>query len=251
MQIFTVIGGMKLKIGIISDVHGNDIALKTVIENIKEELIEGVIFLGDLIAGGPNPKNTFDQLRELNVISWIKGNTDVIYQEAIDFNKLKNKDDIELSKYYLYALNEISFEDIEFILAKPMIKSICIEGIEILCVHGSPRNITEKMGEEIDENILVEMIEGISEKIIFCGHSHIPSMTKVNEKMIVNVGSVGFPIDEDNSASYVILNINEQGYTLDFKRVEYDIEKIINDARSKDLPDLEKYEEVIRKGVYY
>lgn len=75
-------------------------------------------------------------------------------------------------------------------------------------------------------------------------------MIEVNEKMIVNVGSVGLPIDEDYRASYVILNINRQGYSLDFKRVEYDIVEILNDARTKNLPDLEKYEEIIRTGVY-
>lgn len=97
------IGGMKLKIGVISDVHGNDIALKTVIEDMKKELIDGIIFLGDLIAGGPNPKNTLDMLRKSNVLSWIKGNTDIVYQEAIDVDMLKSGDDIKLSEYYSYA----------------------------------------------------------------------------------------------------------------------------------------------------
>lgn len=129
-------------------------------------------------------------------------------------------------------------------------QSIFIEEVEILCVHGSPRDIMENMGKEVDEKDITDMIAGVSEKIIFCGHSHVPSMIEVNEKMIVNVGSVGLPIDEDYRASYVILNINRQGYSLDFKRVEYDIVEILNDARTKNLPDLEKYEEIIRTGVY-
>ena len=164
---------------------------------------------------------------------------------------LKNEENIELSEYYLYALKELCFQDIELILTKPIKESICLEGLDIMCVHGSPRDISEKMGKEIDKIELMEMIEGVSEKLIICGHSHIPPTIKVKGKVIVNVGSVGFPIDENNRASYVILNINKQGYTIDFKRVEYDIEKILSEARNKKLPNIEKYEEVIKTGVYH
>lgn len=240
-----------MKVGIISDVHGNDLALEAVIENMEKESIDGVIFLGDLIAGGPNPKKALELLRKLNVLSWINGNTDIKYQEVVNFTKLKHKENIELSEYYSYALKELCFKDIEFILTKPIKESICLERLDIMCVHGSPRDILEIMGKEIDKIKLMEMIEEVSEKFIICGHSHIPSMIEVEEKVIVNVGSVGFPIDEDNRASYVILNVNDPDYTLDFKRVEYDIEKILSQARNKKLPNLEKYEKIIKTGVYY
>lgn len=233
-----------MKIGIISDVHGNDIALKTVIDDLKKESIDGIIYLGDLIAGGPNPKNTLDILKQQNIVGWVKGNTDCKYEEV-----LKNKNHYELQEYYLYALQELSYEDLEYLTNKPKQEIITIEGFDILCLHGSPRNIMEKMGIEVDKDKLLKMIEGVNANIILCGHSHFPSIVELDDKVIVNAGSVGFPIDGDNRASYVILDINENGYSFDFKRIEYNIEIIINDARIKRLPELEEYVETIKKAI--
>lgn len=230
-----------MKIGIISDVHGNDIALKAVIDRFKNELVEGIIYLGDLVAGGPNPKNTLELLKHQNIVSWIKGNTDCKYEEI-----LMNNDHHELQEYYLYALGELSYEDLEYLTNKPKQEVVTLKGYDILCVHGSPRNIMEKMGKEVDKDKLLMMIEGVKSNIILCGHSHFPSIVELDDKVVVNAGSVGFPIDGDNRASYVILDINKNGYCFDFKRVEYNIENIINDARTKRLPELEEYEETIK-----
>lgn len=239
-----------MRIGIISDVHGNDIALKAVIDNFKKESVDGVIFLGDLVAGGPNPRKALDLLKNLKVVCWIKGNTDSKYEEVIRFSKLENKRNTELPKYYSYALKELSYQDLEFLINKPIQESITLEGLDILCVHGSPRNVMEKMGKEVEQTKLIEMIEGVKENIVLCGHSHLPSMVEVNEKVIVNAGSVGFPVDGNNKSSYVILDINEKGYNFYFKRVEYNIEKVIYDARVKELPNFEKYQKVIKSGIY-
>ncbi len=239
-----------MKVGILSDVHGNDVALQAVINDFKKEYIEKVIYLGDLVAGGPNPKNSLELLKKLEIISWIKGNTDSKYEEIIDYWKLQNNVEKKLSDYYLYALKELKYEDIEYLIEKPVQESIDLEGWKVLCVHGSPRQQMEKMGEEIDKEKLSEIIVGVKEDIILCGHSHRPSIIEINGKTIVNVGSVGIPFDGDNRSSYVILNIDKKNYSFNFKRVEYDIEKIINEAKVKMLPDFANYEYSIITGIY-
>lgn len=237
-----------MKIGIISDVHGNDIALKAVIDDMEKQSLDGVIFLGDLVAGGPNPKESLELLKKLKTLSWVKGNTDSKYEDIIEGFDLGNKEDVELPEYYSYALRELCYQDLEFLVNKPIEESMRLEGLDILCVHGSPRDIMEKMGKEVEKIELIKMTDKVKERIILCGHSHIPSIIEVNDKIIVNVGSVGFPVDEDNRASYVILELSQEGHCFDFKRVEYNIESILNDARIKGLPNLKKYEEVIIRG---
>jgi putative phosphoesterase len=190
-----------MKVGILSDVHGNDVALQAVIDDLKKEYIEKVIYLGDLVAGGPNPKNSLELLKKLEAISWIKGNTDSKYEEIVDEWKLQNNIEEQLSDYYLYALKELKYEDIKYLIEKPVQESIDLEGWKVLCVHGSPRQQMEKMGEEIDKEKLSEIIVGIKEDIILCGHSHRPSIIEINGKTIVNVGSVGIPFDGDNRSS--------------------------------------------------
>ncbi|WP_425457669.1 metallophosphoesterase family protein [Bacillus massilioanorexius] len=62
----------------------------------------------------------------------------------------------------------------------------------------SPIGSTLKRTEEI-----LEMVKGISQKIIFCGHTHIPRVVFLpNDQIIINPGSVGLPAYEDELPIY-------------------------------------------------
>ena len=45
-----------MKIALFSDVHGNLQALNAVLDSIKEEKVDKIICLGDVIAIGPNSR---------------------------------------------------------------------------------------------------------------------------------------------------------------------------------------------------
>ena len=65
------------KIAIISDVHGNLVSLKTVINDIKSQNIKHIFCLGDLVAKGSQPRESIELIKkECEVV--IKGNCDEI-----------------------------------------------------------------------------------------------------------------------------------------------------------------------------
>ena len=89
------------KIAIISDVHGNLVALKQVLDDIKSQKIKHISCLGDLVAKGSQPKETIELIKkECEVV--IKGNCDDIVSSNCStkehlWNREKlGKDNIEL-----------------------------------------------------------------------------------------------------------------------------------------------------------
>ena len=70
-----------MNIAVLSDIHGNITALRSVISDLKSLKITKIIFLGDLVINGPAPLECFQEIQDLKPICWVKGNTDIWYQE--------------------------------------------------------------------------------------------------------------------------------------------------------------------------
>ncbi len=132
----------------------------------------------------------------------------------------------------------------------PEQKSLELMGRNILCVHGSPRSVTEVMDHRVPYEELKEMLEGVKESIILCGHSHIPYIGKVEDKYVYNAGSIGRPLDDDIKAAYGILDLSqpsEPQFTV--KRIAFSVDEVIAMAKERKLPFLDQYEYSLRYAV--
>jgi len=121
---------------IISDVHSNMAALKTVFEDIDRRGIKEVFCLGDIVGYGPEPRECIDMIIERNVIS-IMGNHDhAVFYEPTNFNT-----GAERASYWTREALETE-TDLEkrnrrwsFLGRLP----VRLQMGKILMVHGSPR----------------------------------------------------------------------------------------------------------------
>ena len=121
-------------------------------------------------------------------------------------------------------------------------------------VHGSPRNPLNEyiFPEDIYNQRKMERLFALVDKYCFVGHTHVPGIftehlsflepeevnyqyTLGEEKVIVNVGSVGQPRDGDPRACYVVLNGNK----LIYRRVAYDFEPTIR--KIYEIPELDNF----------
>ena len=64
-----------MRYGIFSDIHGNLEALQSVLKLYKEDGVENLLCLGDIVGYGANPKECLQIIRELN-INCVAGNHD-------------------------------------------------------------------------------------------------------------------------------------------------------------------------------
>jgi putative phosphoesterase len=237
-----------MNVAILSDIHGNIYALNAVISDIKSLNVSEIVFLGDLVINGPSPYEVFQDLRNLKPICWIKGNTDGWFAEISDEWSPTTKQEEKIYKNYIYTREHLDRESIDFLLKRPEKCFFETAGVTILAVHGSPRSISEGIGKNIPYNEIKKIFSNIEESIIVSGHSHIPYIGKVANKVIFNVGSIGMPLDGDNRASYGMIKIKNQAPKCSIRRVTYPISKTLTIAKNQEFPDLNNYKKMLNEA---
>jgi predicted phosphodiesterase len=175
---------------VISDIHGNSLALQAVLNDIQSRGIENIINLGDHVFGALEPEATAQLIRQTPMMC-ISGNTDREILESLD--KLSDKENMERVKA------DLSQETIGWLKSLP--KTTTCDSLIFVC-HGTPQSDDEYLLEHVTANgvfvyndeDLIEKTQHINERIILCGHSHVNRLIYLsNGKIILNPGSVGLP----------------------------------------------------------
>lgn len=233
------------KLAVISDVHGNRLALAAVLEDIYKKNIHFIINLGDSLYGPLWPEETALLLRKHDIIH-VLGNEDEIL-----FNDSFKNPTCE------FVLNQVSGETLAWIKSMPRI----YREDRFIAFHGTVRSTQEYLVEKVtgvrgkeiiiksDEELKAEL-ESIPGNLILCGHSHAPNIISLsNGKLIVNPGSVGLPAYDDDlpsyhrienytpHARYLILESNETGFNYEMRILNYDYETAANQAQKNHRND--------------
>lgn len=220
------------KRAIISDIHGNLEALTAVLQDIDQQGISEICCLGDVIGYGPNPRECLDACRDFKFT--LLGNHD--NGALFDPDGFSNN----AERAIFWTRNQLEDPSIngaqdrwDFLARLPR----TVRDGDLMFVHGSPRSPLNEyvFPEDIYNQRKIERIFGFIQRICFQGHTHVPGVFAENcrfyspseisnhyafaeQKLMINVGSVGQPRDNDPRSSYVVLGDNE----VEFRRVDYD-----------------------------
>jgi putative phosphoesterase len=240
-----------MRVAVLSDVHANAVALESVLADSRFKSVDFYVFLGDLVINGPSPKESLDLLRETGPQVCIKGNTDAWFDEIDENWQPTSSKEREYLEIYRYAASRLQVSDIETLKTRPVSQSFDCKGVKVLAAHGSPRSFTEGMDSSVPREKLEEMVIDVGEDVILCGHTHTAWKGTVGSRTIVNVGSVGFPVDRDIRASYCLMEVEEDRRPeFHIIRVEYDLEENIGIAVRNDFPFIERYEKILRTAQF-
>jgi putative phosphoesterase len=212
---------------IISDIHGNSLALKAVLDDIKSREITTIINLGDHFFGALEPEAVADLLRA-NPMICISGNTDREIVEQFDKDGMAR------------LLSLLSEESKSWLKYLP--KTTSVDNLLFVC-HGTPESDDEYLLEKVtghgvfvySDEELIEKTKAIQERIILCGHSHVNRVVQLsNGKIILNPGSVGLPAYLGNGkyrfamesmtphAKYAIVTVNNDTISIEQVNCAYD-----------------------------
>lgn len=195
-------------IAIISDIHGNFEALKSVLNDIDNLGVKEIYCLGDVVGYYPQVNECCTELIKRNIHTLI-GNHDWYLISGTRSKRSKSADlclDFQSKIINKQSLDWLKSNRLLIVLDK-----LCM-------VHGGWKN-------PIDEylfNIENSYFDKIPFDFFVSGHTHIPVLGCFNGKKYCNPGSVGQPRDDDYRASYAIFDGND--FTIN--RVDYDVEKI-------------------------
>lgn len=223
-----------VRIGLISDIHGNRHALDAVIADADRQGIDRWWVLGDLVAIGPDPVRTVEMIANLPHVQIISGNTEryVLSDDRPPPHRDAVVADPELLP--LYAVVQRSFAWTAGALAATgwtdwlrelphEVRTRLPDGTSTLGVHSTPaRDDGAGITPDRDEEDLRRELAGAAAELVFAGHSHRPTDRMVGEVRAVNLGSVSNPITDDLRASYVVLHADRDGHRVEHRRVDYD-----------------------------
>ena len=233
---------MKHRIGLISDIHGNDVALKEVLKYLKD--VDEIICLGDLIGIGPNGNEVINIIKDLKNFSCIMGNHDRYYLYGFN-NPLSCTE----KEHQDWQKMQVSEENGKYLKTLPLSIERVYNNKKILFIHYAILDFEKMRFMPIAKNPTYEDLENTfashTADIYFYGHEHIPSIVK-KEKEYVCIGSLGCPVPTKNEGRYAILDIDDEHISYNLYTFKYDPSKVINDMKIKNMPQ----EKFIRKNFY-
>lgn len=218
-----------MKIAVISDIHGNMEALEAVLDDIKNQFCDKIFCLGDYAMAGPEPDKTVSKFMSLQNeldITMIQGNTDLMIAEYTDktYEDLKKTAPV-MSEALKEDVNILTPEQKEFLKNLEPNKTLEVEGVKVMLVHGSPRKNNENIFPDTPINEVETMLKDVDADVVLCGHTHIPCGFHIaDSKTVINVGSVGRPFTEKPKSCYLTMIINEGRCLFEHRFVKYDNE---------------------------
>jgi putative phosphoesterase len=236
------------RIAVISDIHGNAIALDVALADIERAGVDQIVCLGDAIQGGAQPAQTVARLRELGC-PVVMGNADAWLLNGVETGTETITEEQEAVRQW--SLAQLSEADRAYIAAfTPTVIVALTSERDLLCFHGSPTSFDDILlpttGEEEYERLL-----GPYAPAIMCGgHTHWQQVHRLGEAFFFNPGSVGLAYNHnqpeehfrlDPWAEYAILSESEGALGLEFRRVPLPMDAVRQALRESGRPGVEAF----------
>lgn len=199
-----------MKLGIISDVHGNYPALCAVMEELRKAKCSEILCLGDVSGYYSMVNECMDLLRRENVVC-LKGNHDSYLLGEGECPRSNS-----VNRCIAYQKSILSAENLRWLATLQP----ALETRDFSAVHGGWTDPVDEYIGQFDFSHAREHMPGV--KLFLSGHTHIQTLQKEGDMVYCNPGSVGQPRDHDPRAAYAILD----GTELTIHRVQYDIDAI-------------------------
>ena len=253
------------RIAVFGGVYSNHVALSQVIRSAGTRGVDAIVCLGDLGAFGPSPDKVFPILRA-NDVRVVRGN----YDDSIG-RGLKDcqcgytdpKDNYYAALSYEYTFANTSLENRVFLAGLPTELRFKLGDLDVLCCHGSPRQINEFLWEsatpthflrKLARDYRCDVILGTHTGIHWrrqlgeCGNRKTGAESRIRHTgWYVNVGALGRPANDGRTnVWYTLLGANGGELEMEFVPIIYDYESLADEMRDERLPD--EFIETIRTG---
>ncbi len=234
-----------MKLALLSDIHGNAIALDAVLADVAAQGgVDRFVLAGDYCAIGPDPDGVMARLLCLPIAACVRGNTDhdllqltPEHKEAIAESPLYNLD-------LMWTRGAISKPEwLAWLAALPIEQHLTLpDGTRMLIVHASPGQC-DGVGfhPRRSEAQMRESLANCGADVVVVGHSHVVMDVRIDQTRIINLGNVSLPMVPDPArkelrASYTLLEADANGYRITPRWVDYDHAAVIDLAQQRRHP---------------
>ena len=229
-----------MRVGLLSDVHGNRLALEAVLAELDRDGVDALVCLGD-VAVGPQPRESLARVRELGC-PVVLGNWDAAFLNGVPCRGRRDGQDRErdprlvgrpaLRRGPRLPAHVRSLVELE------------LDGLPALCYHGSPRSFDDWIFATTPDDELVGMFGREHRPLLIGGHTHVQLLRRWDRASVVNPGSIGLPfatwwpdrVRVAPWAEYAVLTSGEGGLHVDLRRARYDVAEHLRRSRASGMP---------------
>ena len=187
-----------MRVAVLCDVHGNLPALEAVLAEVASLDVDRIVCGGDVVAG-PFPRESLARLRELGA-AFVRGNADRESPRAP-------------AGTWEWITSNLDADALRFLAGLP--QTVSLGGV--LYCHGSPRDDDEILTRVSPDERFRAALEGVEERLVVGGHTHVQFERTINGISFVNAGSVGIPYEGKQGAFWALLD----GEEVDFRHTPY------------------------------
>ena len=235
-----------MRIGVLSDIHGNLAALKACVKRLKDEGAESFIQCGDIIGYGPDAEESVRMVLHLPLQASVMGN----HEAALAFSAIGSLFNFDAKIALEKSVPDLSSRSIDYLCTLPPL----VQGKNFTVVHGTPLDPIKEYFHSITQfDIYYKLWQG---QILFVGHTHLPFYIRgtarscrmflnqkeeftlrLNDKYryVINPGAVGKPRDHNPDAACGLWDTKAKTFT--FFRVWYDVVATQSNMRDKNFPE--------------
>lgn len=233
-----------MRIALLSDIHGNTLALDAVLKDIEAQGgVDRYWVLGDFSSLGYNPVGVLERVTQLPDVSFLRGNHDrytvtgqrpgpTLEQAQADPQKVPLL--LTMAANLAWTQGQIRasgwwgwFEQLPLELRMTL-----PDGRRMLGAHAAPgQDDGPGIIPTLSDDELRALVAPAEADLVIVGHTHAPLDRTIGQIRVFNLGSVSNPIGGRLEATYGMLEAESGGYTLQLRYVDYDREAVIEELR--------------------
>ncbi len=217
-----------MRIALVSDIHGNRLALEAVLADARARGVDRFVCLGDVATLGPEPRAVLQLIRELGC-PCIMGNHD---EFLIDRALVERYTKVPVITQAIdWCRDQLRADDLNFVRSFAQQHEIALDAQRsLLLFHGSPLSHMTDVLSTTPAHELEAMLGERRAAVMAGGHTHIQMLRQHRGVWLVNPGSVGMPFREHVSgarpeimahAEYAIVSCDHE-ISVELRRVELD-----------------------------
>jgi predicted phosphodiesterase len=145
-----------------------------------------------------------------------------------------------------WQLSRLTEDDLSFIRAfQPTVRLRLNETLSLLCYHGSPESFDHIILPQTPDDEVQRYLNVDENTIYTGGHTHMQFIRHFGRTFHFNPGSIGFAYRHDQAedqfradpwAEYALLTAHQGKLALEFRRVDFDVKRLIDIYRSSGGP---------------
>jgi len=233
-----------MRLALISDQHGNDVAFRAALEDVERLGVTEVVCLGDVVQGGTEPVQTLGRLAALGCAT-VLGNADAFLLEVYnDSPEPVTERQLEVRDW---TLSQLAPSHLEQIRAFAPVVRRELDGVSLLLFHGSPRSYDDVLLPELGGEALDPFL-GHDAALLAGGHTHLQWTRRIGDALYVNPGSVGVSYDRHPDppvlrplAEWALVTVEDGAVAVEFRQVPYAIENFRTAAEESGRPHADEF----------